>query len=88
LTTASAARSNLANGEFACPSSRTYFENLGQRVLARDHELSVSESGFRQLTAMWMELADTQERFRIFGLEGLQKILGLFLVLIEIGMER
>jgi hypothetical protein len=57
-------------------------------VLAREHELSVSESGFTQLTAMWMELADALERFRIFGLEGLQKILGLFLVLIEIGMER
>jgi len=28
---------------------------------------------------MWMELADTLERFRIIALEGLQKIPGLFL---------
>ena len=59
-----------------------------KRVFACEHQLSISEARLRQLAAIWMKLADTLFCFRIFGLEGLQKILGLFLVLIEIGMER
>jgi hypothetical protein len=37
---------------------------------------------------MWMRLPDTLDCIRLFGLNGLQKILGLLLVLIEVGMER